>query len=52
MDYQNENYDLQQGGRKTETTPALGLIHKNNPLIIRNTLVRIIICYIFTMLMQ
>jgi len=51
MDYQNEDYDLQQDGRKTVMTSASGLTHKNNPLIIRSTLVRIIIYYIFTMLM-
>lgn len=51
MDYQNEDYDLQQGGRMIDTILISGLIPKNSPLIIRHTLVRIIICYIFTMLM-
>lgn len=46
MDYQNEDYDLQQGSRVIETIPASELTHKNNLLIIRNTLVRIIICYV------
>lgn len=46
MDYQNEDYDLQQGNRVIDTIPVSGLIYKSNPLIIRNTLVRIIIYYI------
>jgi len=48
MDYQNED-DPQQGRRMIKTIPASGSIQKNNPLIIRNTLVRIIIRYIFFM---
>lgn len=53
MDYQNEDCDLQQqGSRVVETIPASGLIHKSNLLIIRNTLVRVIICYDFIILMQ
>jgi len=54
MDYQNEDYDLQQEGRMSETIPcAPGLIYKNYSLlsilyikIISDTLVRIVLFYI------
>lgn len=52
MDYQNEDYNLQQKSRMGETIPALGLTYKNYPLIIRDTLVRIILFYIFLFLLQ
>lgn len=45
MDYQNEDYNLQQKGRMGETIPASGLIYKNYPLIIRDTLVRIVLFF-------
>lgn len=51
MDYQNEDYDLQQGSRVIETNPVSELIYKSNTLIIRNTFVRIIIYYILFFLL-
>jgi len=44
MDYQSEDHSMQERGRVGEIIPASGLI--NNPLIIRDILVRIIIFYI------
>lgn len=48
MDYQSEDHGMQDRGTIGETISASGLIHKNDLLIIRDTLVRIIIFYILS----